>query len=140
MCIKDKYHISIMAQYKHISIGQQGEHMATIYLERRGYHIVERNYRKKIGEIDIVAKKDNVLHFIEVKTGTYQNEIPAEGVEAYRAEDHIDARKYACLVRTVELYVREQGVRCPYTIDALVVYLNECTRRARIVFVPDISV
>jgi len=55
-----------MAQYKHISIGRLGEDIATGYLKNRGFHIITRNYRKKWGEIDIIAKKDNVLHFVEV--------------------------------------------------------------------------
>ncbi len=52
---------------RHIT-GRAGEDQAADYLTQHGYRILERNWRKKIGEIDIIAKKDNVIYFFEVKT------------------------------------------------------------------------
>lgn len=49
-------------------LGTQGEAAAARYLEERGYAILARNYRKRSGEVDIVAQKDGILAFIEVKT------------------------------------------------------------------------
>lgn len=49
------------------SKGKAGEEKAGLYLESKGYSIIERNYRATGGEIDIIARKDNVLVFIEVK-------------------------------------------------------------------------
>lgn len=51
-------------------IGQIGEDCACEYLEKNDYKIVERNYLKKWGELDIVCKKGNKIHFIEVKSVT----------------------------------------------------------------------
>jgi len=48
-------------------VGNIGEESAVIYLEENDFEIIERNYRNKIGEIDIIAKKDDRIHFIEVK-------------------------------------------------------------------------
>ncbi|PIW74862.1 MAG: YraN family protein, partial [Candidatus Portnoybacteria bacterium CG_4_8_14_3_um_filter_44_15] len=48
--------------------GDLGEGIAAKYLENNGYKIIERNYRKNWGEIDIVARKDDCLIFVEVKT------------------------------------------------------------------------
>lgn len=63
------------------SIGGNGEEFAALILQSKGYEILERNYRTQIGEIDIIARKDNVLHFIEVKTRTQNNYgYPAEAV------------------------------------------------------------
>jgi len=54
---------------KRLSLGKLGEDIATRYLKRKGYKIIKRNYRKKWGELDIVAMApDKVLVFIEVKT------------------------------------------------------------------------
>lgn len=53
---------------KHIKLGKEGERLATDFLERKGYIILERNYRFKKVEIDIIAKKDNILSVVEVKT------------------------------------------------------------------------
>lgn len=50
------------------NIGAWGEDRAAAYLEKEGYSIVERNYRCKFGEIDIIASKSGTIHFVEVKT------------------------------------------------------------------------
>lgn len=50
-------------------IGGRGENAAAVYLQKKGYKLVERNYRTKYGEIDIIAKdSEGVLVFVEVKT------------------------------------------------------------------------
>lgn len=52
-------------------IGKQGEELAKNFLIKKGFSIVEMNYRfSRIAEIDIIAQKDNILHFVEVKTRT----------------------------------------------------------------------
>ncbi|MCM1578178.1 MAG: YraN family protein [Ruminococcus sp.] len=48
--------------------GRLGEELVAFYLENRGYEIVRRNYRIRGGEIDIIARKDDVIAFVEVKT------------------------------------------------------------------------
>lgn len=48
--------------------GDIGERYACKYLEKQGYNIIERNFRCKFGEIDIIARKKNVINFIEVRT------------------------------------------------------------------------
>lgn len=48
--------------------GNLGEDIAAAALEEQGYAIVTRNYRKRYGEIDIIARKENTLYFVEVKT------------------------------------------------------------------------
>ncbi len=49
-------------------VGAKGEKLAVKLLKRKGYKIVQRNYKCKLGEIDIIAKKDGTLVFAEVKT------------------------------------------------------------------------
>ena len=49
-------------------LGESGESLACRELERRGYTILERRYRSKVGEIDIVARHGDVTVFVEVKT------------------------------------------------------------------------
>lgn len=51
----------------HLALGESGEDLAAAALQRRGYAILERRYRTKIGEIDIVARDGDVLVFVEVK-------------------------------------------------------------------------
>lgn len=49
-------------------IGNLGEEMASKYLKNQGYNIIERNFRTRVGEIDIVAREEGFLIFVEVKT------------------------------------------------------------------------
>lgn len=65
------------------SLGRQGEDLAASFLRQRGYTIVCRNYRCRSGEIDIIARKKNLLCFIEVKTRrTRRFGLPQEAVTA----------------------------------------------------------
>jgi putative endonuclease len=57
-----------MESGRHLVLGESGEDLACAALERRGYAILERRYRTRIGEIDIVARDGDVLVFVEVKT------------------------------------------------------------------------
>lgn len=50
------------------TVGNDGENRASDYLSKSGYKIIERNWRTKEGEIDIIAEKANLLVFVEVKT------------------------------------------------------------------------
>jgi len=50
------------------SVGAEGERRAAAYLRARGLRIVQRNYRCRVGEIDLVAEDDGTLVFVEVKT------------------------------------------------------------------------
>ncbi len=49
-------------------LGRYGEDLASRYLEQKGYQILERNYRWARAEVDIIARKENLLIFVEVKT------------------------------------------------------------------------
>lgn len=48
-------------------LGKQGEDLVAKYLEKNGYQILDANYSQKFGEIDLIAQKDDVLAFVEVK-------------------------------------------------------------------------
>ena len=91
--------------------GRQAERAAALYLEMRGYQIIEQNWRRPRCEIDIVAKKDGVLHFVEVR---------------YRATDHqgsgidsITQAKLKQMRRSAWYYVDETEWRGQYVISAI---------------------
>lgn len=70
-----------------VSLGNKGEKLACRYLRRKGYKILENNYRCNIGEIDIVARKDECLVFVEVKTRSNKEfGEPFEAVTSYKQE------------------------------------------------------
>ncbi|HEC1788756.1 TPA: YraN family protein, partial [Campylobacter lari] len=56
-----------MALFEYL-FGKKGEELACEFLKTQGFEILKRNFYSKFGEIDIIAKKDKILHFIEVKS------------------------------------------------------------------------
>lgn len=73
-------------------IGKWGEDTVTVYLTGRGYEIVTRNARTPYGEIDIVAKQDDIYIFVEVKTLTSsKNFFPEQNVTARKREHMLAA-------------------------------------------------
>jgi len=64
-----------------MNLGQKGELLAKLYLERQGYTILERNFRTRYGEIDIIAKLQDEIIFFEVKTrSSTDHGLPCEAV------------------------------------------------------------
>lgn len=71
------------------SLGEHGENLAAQYLQKKGYKIVERNYRTRYGELDIVCLKKGHLVFVEVKTRrSTRFGLPEESI-TYRKKEHI---------------------------------------------------
>lgn len=72
-----------------------GENAACSYLSKKGYKILERNFRKSYGEIDIIAKKDNILIFIEVKTrSSNKYGTPFESIAPWKLKSLLHAAKF----------------------------------------------
>ena len=130
LCIRDKSDLSDiwsdMSKTAKQNIGKIGEDMAEAWLKRRAYRIVERNYWKKWGEIDIIAEKDKVIHFIEVKTVSRES-VPRAGSDDYSPEDNIHQWKRQRFARTVETYLLERRINedQDWQIDSIAVYLDK---------------
>lgn len=77
------------------NIGNAGEELAAEVLKAKGYYIIRRNFSCPYGEIDIVAVKDKIISFVEVKTRTsYQYGSPSEAVN-FKKQRHIrNAARY----------------------------------------------
>jgi len=81
-------------------LGKAGEDLAAIFLKRKGYGILDRNFRRKFGEIDIVARApDGTLVFVEVKT------LKNYGPEGLKPEDNLSSAKLRKFKRICEGYV-----------------------------------
>lgn len=102
---------------KNQKLGARGEAIACDYLQKKGYSIVTRNWRTKLGEIDIVAKRDGVFVFVEVKT---------RGGTGYGyPEEAITAEKRQRMERVAELYclaTRASGMR---RLDTIAIILSD---------------
>lgn len=76
-----------MADTKNKFIGNKGEELATNWLMQNNYVILHRNWRFKKTEVDIIASKKNVLHFVEVKTRTSDRYgLPEESITTKKME------------------------------------------------------
>ena len=96
--------------------GDKSENLATLFLEQEGYLILERNYfARKLGEIDIVAQKDDVLHFIEVKSGR------ADFDPIYNVT-HVKLRK---VINATHYYMKSKKLDMAFSIDAIIVRNEE---------------
>ena len=89
-------------------LGRRGEEFAVLFLENNGYSILERNFRSKTGEIDIIAKKNKEYIFVEVKTRTSKRYgRPIEAVNKNKMKHIINTSKYYVLKNNLQnLFVR----------------------------------
>jgi putative endonuclease len=111
------------------NIGNLGEKIAVKHLVKHSFEILERNYRKKWGEIDIIAKKDDILHFIEVKSVSCETK-----KKEFQPQENVHFWKQRKLARAIKTYLSEKKVsdETEWQIDIITVFLNFETRRAKI--------
>jgi putative endonuclease len=94
--------------------GKYFEAKAVDFLQSNGFRIIEQNYHaKKLGEIDIIAQKKDVYHFVEVKSG-----------ESFEAVYNITPQKLYKLYRAIDYYLKEKKLDVAYCIDAII-FANE---------------
>lgn len=97
-------------------IGNKNEELAISFLEAEGFRIVERNYyARKLGEIDIVAMYDGVLHFIEVKSAQ------ADFDPIY----NFTPTKQRRVINSAYYYMKEKNLDRVFSIDLMVVRWGE---------------
>jgi len=95
--------------------GDIAESSAASYLEDNGFNIIERNfYAKKLGEIDIIASKNDIYHFIEVKSG-----------DSFEAVYNITPSKLSKLYRSIEYYLQTKKLNVAFCIDAIIISNND---------------
>ena len=122
-------------------IGEIGENMAVKFLVKHGFSILDRNYTKKWGEIDIVAKKDDRLYFVEVKSVSREilPDVTRETSD-YRPEENMHPWKMKRMSRTIQTYLLSKKIpdALEWQVDLFVVYLDLKNKKARIKVVSDI--
>lgn len=84
--------------------GDWGERLAERYLSGRGYEVLSRNFQRRCGEIDLICRKDDSLHFVEVKTRTLRS------VERFGPpQDAVTGAKRRKIIETARTYLSENG-------------------------------
>ena len=98
-------------------IGNYSEKIAERYLESKGYYILDKNFRNKFGEVDIICRKADLIIFVEIKsryTNSYGS--PLESVTCYKQNKIILLSKYYILNKNL--------VNFNIRYDVIEIYLN----------------
>ena len=126
-----------MSKTEKQKVGNIGENTACSFLARKGFSIIERNYLKKWGEIDIIVKKKNIIHFVEVKTVSCENvrTISCE-TESKNPEENIHQWKVKRLSRAIQTYLLDRHVshETNWQFDTIAVFLDLKNREAKVRF------
>lgn len=118
-------------QTKKREIGDIGEEISIRFLEKKEYSLIDRNYLKKNGEIDLIMKKDGKIFFVEVKTGKVGSK--------FFPEENLTKEKIKKFERIGEFYIKEKKLEnIQYFFSAIFVYLDEENKKAKIKFLEDI--
>lgn len=91
--------------------GGQAEHLACNYLENQGFRILQRNYRTRYGEIDLIAREADTLVFIEVKCRTNS--------DFGAPEEAVGPAKRRQILRMARQYLRDADISCRFDIVAM---------------------
>lgn len=87
---------------KHLFLGCSGEEIAADFLKDNGYKVLERNYKSKLGEIDIIAQEKDAICFIEVKTRSSDKfGAPSEAITSSKQKQ---------ISRAALVYLKEKGL------------------------------
>lgn len=124
-------------------LGDIGENIACEFLRKRGFEILERNYLRKWGEIDIVARKGGVMRFVEVKSvscRTLPAPVSSETGSRYRPEDNMHPWKLKRLGRTIQTYMLHKKLDCDFQLDLVTVQMDMNTRQARVEMIENIVI
>ena len=113
-------------------LGDIGEKIACYFLKKRNYSIIKTNYQKRVGEIDIIAKSGNKLHFIEVKTRTdFANQ------KYGLPQDAVTIHKQKRLIKTALFYLFEN--KCSddtfWQIDVIAIIVDKNHKTAKINYI-----
>lgn len=106
---------------KHNELGEIGEEMATEYLLRKGYIILEKNYRYDRAEVDIIAEDKNQIVIVEVKTRT--SDFFGD------PQQFVTANKIKQLVKVANYYLIDNDIDMEARFDIVAILINKKQKR-----------
>ncbi len=138
-------------------VGSLGEELAVKFLMKRGFRVLDRNYRRSWGELDIVVKKGGKIHFVEVKALSQNivsdetfpldsREVSRSYIRAkvkkdrFRPEEHMTSEKLKRLGRIVQTYLGEKHVssETKWQFDVLTVLIDRESKKAKVECLEDV--
>lgn len=103
----------------HNELGKKGEVLSVEFLQKNGYKILDKNWRFKKAEVDIIALKNNVLAVIEVKTRSSNY--------FGNPQDFVTPKKIQLLVEAIDEYVTSKNLEVEVRFDIIAVLKNKST-------------
>lgn len=122
-------------------IGDNGEKIAANYLKKKGFVILDVNYWRKWGELDIVAKKEGRVHFVEVKTVSYETKEKlryAVSCGTWRPEEQVHQFKLHQIGKALETWISERSYEGDWQIDVIGVRLVVQEKYATVNYIENI--
>lgn len=115
-------------------IGLLGENIALKFLLSKGFCLLEKNYLTKYGEVDIIAQKDGVIHFVEVKSVSCES-IDNFSQVKHKPEENVTFSKMRKIKKAIEIFLLEKDALSlsPMSIDVLSVYVDQKSKKAKVV-------
>ncbi|MBM0636501.1 YraN family protein [Campylobacter sp. VicNov18] len=95
--------------------GFLGENKACHFLKKQGFELIKRNFHSKFGEIDIIAQKEGILHFIEVKFTQ----------KDYEVSQRLDKKKLEKIFKTIDFYHLKYGMSQDFQVDLICIKNDE---------------
>lgn len=108
-----------------IETGKIGEEEAVKFLKKNKYKIIERNFRTKFGEIDIIAKKGKEIFFIEVKT--------RKTISFGYPEEAVDERKLNKIKKVALYYIQKNKIRNPFKFEIISILIKDDRKEFKII-------
>lgn len=125
-------------------LGDIGENIACDYLNRHGFEILDRNYLRKWGELDIIAKRKGIIRFVEVKSVNvpHVTDNPVTYVtNSYRPEENVHPQKLKRLARAIQTYILEKRLdNMDWQLDIITVKIDQTNRKARVEMLENIII
>lgn len=123
---------------EHNKLGKIGENIAKTFLMKHGFSYLESNYRTRYGEIDLIAEKDGILRFIEVKSikvfsFNYEN----IGISP---EDNFTKIKETRVRLSAEVYMHHKNIsqETRRQFDLACIYINPVTREGKVKYIQNV--
>jgi Holliday junction resolvase-like predicted endonuclease len=128
-------------------IGAQGEQIATTYLQNLGFAVLDTNYLKPWGEIDVVARETThqgvIIHFVEVKTVSYETKsdlVSAVSCGTWRPEENVTEHKLLKLSRVIDSWLAKHQYECDWQIDVAAIRLVPREKYATVKFIDNVDI
>jgi len=115
---------------EHIELGKKGEELAVVWLQQHGFEILEKNWRNAHCEIDIVALKGGIPHFVEVKTRQWTP-------RPIFPEENVNRTKIRSLLKAANGYLNYRRIFKDFRMDILSIILHN-TAEPEYYFIEDV--